>query len=67
MPTIAMELGNAEAMKRLVEAGVGVTSAVTVKTEVRAKAARTLAPRRSPATPGGPPVSPWEGPARARR
>ncbi len=37
-PSIAMELGNAEAIKRLVEAGlgIGVTSAVTVKAEVRA-------------------------------
>jgi DNA-binding transcriptional LysR family regulator len=43
-PAIAMELGNAEAIKRLVEAGlgIGVTSAVTVKAEVRAGRLRAL-------------------------
>ena len=48
-PHIAMELGNAEAIKRLVEAGlgIGITSAVTVKAEVRAGrlVALPLAPR----------------------
>ncbi|HEV8437685.1 MAG TPA: LysR substrate-binding domain-containing protein [Methylomirabilota bacterium] len=49
IPRIAMELGNAEAIKRLVEAGlgVGVTSAITVKSEVRLGSliALPLAPR----------------------
>lgn len=38
-PHIAMELGNAEAIKRLVEAGlgIGITSAVTVRAEIRAR------------------------------
>ena len=48
-PRIAMELGNAEAIKRLVEAGlgVGITSAITVKTEARSGrlVALPLAPR----------------------
>jgi DNA-binding transcriptional LysR family regulator len=48
-PRIAMELGNAEAIKRLVEAGlgVGITSAVTVVAEVRSRrlAAIPLTPR----------------------
>jgi DNA-binding transcriptional LysR family regulator len=37
-PRVAMELGNAEAIKRLVEAGlgIGVTSAITVRSEARA-------------------------------
>jgi DNA-binding transcriptional LysR family regulator len=47
-PRVAMELGNAEAIKRLVEAGlgIGVTSAITVKSEARAGrlAAIPLAP-----------------------
>jgi DNA-binding transcriptional LysR family regulator len=50
-PNIAMELGNAEAIKRLVEAGlgIGITSAVTVRAEIRARRlmARPLAPRLS--------------------
>ena len=47
-PRIAMELGNAEAIKRMVEAGLGVglTSAITVKADVSAGrlALRPLAP-----------------------
>jgi DNA-binding transcriptional LysR family regulator len=47
-PRIAMELGNAEAIKRLVEVGlgIGVTSAVTVRAEIRAGrlVARPLVP-----------------------
>ena len=48
-PRVAMELGSAEAIKRLVEAGlgVGVTSAITVRSEVRASrlVALPLVPR----------------------
>ena len=47
-PRVAMELGNVEATKRLVAAGLGVSvvSAVAVRAEVRARtlAARALAP-----------------------
>ena len=47
-PRVAMELGNAEAIKKMVEAGLGlaVTSAISVSTEVRARSliALPLAP-----------------------
>ena len=47
-PRVAMELGNVEATKRLVAAGLGVSviSAVAVRAELRARTltARTLAP-----------------------
>jgi DNA-binding transcriptional LysR family regulator len=43
-PRVAMELGNAEAIKKMVEAGLGlaVTSAISVKAEVRARTLVTL-------------------------
>jgi len=48
VPRVAMELGNAEAIKKLVGAGLGlsIASAMSVKAEVRARAlaARTLEP-----------------------
>jgi DNA-binding transcriptional LysR family regulator len=47
-PRVAMELGNAEAIKRLVAAGLGISivSAVSVRAETRAGSliARSLAP-----------------------
>ena len=43
-PRVAMELGNAEAIKKMVEAGLGlaVTSAISVTAEVRARTLVTL-------------------------
>ena len=44
-PRVAMELGNAEAIKKMVEAGLGlaVTSAISVTADVRARTLVTLA------------------------
>ena len=43
-PRVAMELGNAEAIKKLVEAGLGISvgSAVTIRDEVRAGVLRAI-------------------------